>query len=173
MPKFQDLSGKKFNRWTIVYRVPSINKRTLYLCKCDCGVERIVQGKHVKEGSSKSCGCLCLEINAKRLQGNKLRYKHGLEKHPLRAIWKSMLDRCKNDKNRFYKNYGGRGISVCALWEESLLSFYDWALANGWEKGLSIDRIDNDGNYDPRNCRWITVSENSRRTKFRIINSSI
>ncbi len=83
-----------------------------------------------------------------------------------------MIDRCYNTNNRFYKNYGKRGICICDEWRDSLISFYDWSIANGWEKGLSIDRIDNDGHYEPKNCRWVTVAENSRRRKTRLNNNS-
>jgi hypothetical protein len=167
MGNFIDISGQKFNRWTVIERVHVYDRRTFWLCKCDCGVERPVEGKHVRYGTSKSCGCLCLEINAERLKGNKMGYIHGYEKHPLRAIRKAMTHRCYNSNNRFFKNYGQRGISVCNEWRESLISFIDWAISNGWKKGLSIDRIDVDGNYEPNNCRWITIAENSRRPKSR------
>lgn len=171
MPNFIDITGQKFNRWTVLNRVHVYPKRTFWLCRCDCGIERPVEGKHVRYGTSKSCGCLCLEINSRRLKGNNLGYKHGLEKHPLRAIWKAMLQRCYNPKNKFYKNYGGRGINACYEWSGSLPQFYEWALKNGWQKGLSIDRINNDGNYEPKNCRWITIAENSRRRKSRLNDS--
>lgn len=172
MPNFIDITGQKFNRWTVIKHVHIYPRRTFWLCRCDCGTERAVEGKHVRYGTSKSCGCLCLEINAARLKGNKLGYKHGLEKHPLRSIWKAMIHRCYYNNNRFYKNYGGRGIKVCHEWITSLLTFYEWAIRNGWKKGLSIDRIDNDGHYEPKNCRWVTVAENSRRSKTRLNNNS-
>jgi hypothetical protein len=109
-----------------------------------------------------------LEVNALRLKGNKLKFKHGFANHPLRSIRKSMIHRCYNENNPFYKNYGERGIKVCDEWKDSLESFMDWAISNGWVKGLSIDRIDNDGDYEPNNCHWITVSENSRKTMTRL-----
>ena len=168
MGSFINIAGNKFNRWTVLHRAFPNMPGTHYFCRCDCGTERIVEGKHLRYGTSKSCGCLCLEINAERLRGNQLGYKHGLEKHPLRAIRKAMIERCYSQRNRFYKNYGGRGIQVCAEWLSSLPEFYNWALANGWKKGLSIDRINNDGDYDPINCRWITISENSRRPKSKL-----
>lgn len=170
MGSYIDIKGKKFNRWLVLHRAFPNIPGTHYFCRCDCGTERIVEGKHLRYGTSMSCGCLCLEINAKRLQGNKIGYKHGLVNHPLRAIRKAMVDRCYNTKNLFYKNYGGRGITVCKEWLDSLQVFHEWAISNGWVKGLSLDRINNDGDYEPTNCRWITISENSRRPKTRLNN---
>jgi len=172
MPPYIDITGKKFNRWTAIHRAYPNKVGTYFFCRCDCGTESIVETMRLRNGKSKSCGCLCLEINAKRLKGNAQGYKHGLTSHPLRAIRKAMIDRCYNPKNLFYKNYGGRGISVCEAWKESLVDFYQWAVDNGWSKGLSIDRIDNNGNYEPSNCRWLTIEQNSRRPKSRLSNNT-
>lgn len=171
MPGFIDITGQKFNRWTVIKRVDTHPRRTFWLCKCDCGTERPVEGKHVRYGTSKSCGCLCLEINSRRLKGNTHGNIHGLHLHPLYAIRRSLISRCECKNNKFYKNYGGRGIRVCQNWRNSMLEFYQWAIENGWKKGLSIDRIDTDGNYEPENCRWITIGENSRRPKSKRSNS--
>jgi len=166
--RFIDLTGKVFERLTVINRVFQKERATHWLCKCICGNTSIVDGKHLKAGNIKSCGCLCLEINSMRLKDNTLGLKHGLTNHPLRAIRKAMMHRCCNHKNKFYKNYGARGISVCHEWTDSLECFYEWAMKSGWEKGLSIDRINNDGNYTPENCRWITISENSRRNAIKL-----
>jgi hypothetical protein len=165
MPTLKDLSGKKIGRLSVIKRVFTRPRATMWLCVCECGKEKIVDGTHLKKGVILSCGCLCLEINSKRWKGNKLTYKHGLTNHPLRAIWKAMIDRCRNPNNKFFKNYGGRGIIVCEEWMTSMPKFVEWALANGWIKGLSIDRRDNDGPYNPINCHWITISENSRKKR--------
>jgi len=164
-PKFIDLTGKRFDRILVLRRLPTIKKRTMWLCRCDCGAEKEIQGKHLTHGKIKSCGCLCLEINKKRMRGNSFGFKHGLAEHPLTAIRKAMIHRCKSPTNRFYKNYGGRGIYVCEEWEESLEAFVEWALNAEWKKGLSIDRKDNDGPYSPENCHWISVSENSSKKR--------
>jgi hypothetical protein len=163
--KFVDLTGKRFNRIVILKRIPTIKDRTMWLCKCDCGIQKEVQGKHLTHGKIQSCGCLCLEINTLRMKGNAFGRKHGLTNHPLRAIRKAMIHRCESPTNRFYKNYGGRGIGVCNEWRESLEAFVKWALNAGWKKGLSIDRKDNDGPYSPENCHWITVAENSSKKR--------
>lgn len=161
--RFIDMTGFVFDRLTVINRVFKKPRYTHWLCKCICGNTTIVDGNHLRGKKIRSCGCLNLEINRERLKGNALGYKNGLRNHPLRFIRKSMIHRCYNQNNRYYKNYGGRGISVCDEWRNSIKSFYEWALGNGWMKGLSIDRKDNNGNYEPSNCQWITISENSRK----------
>ena len=164
--KYIDLRNQKINKWTILSEDPiSKYRQILWKCKCDCGKEKYVQGKHLRSGKSKCCGCEGNKKIAERSKNNKYTYIHGLRDHPLRAIWKAMNHRCYIKTNRFYKNYGGRGIKVCEEWKLSLLDFYKWSIESGWKKGLSIDRIDNDGNYEPKNCRWITISENSSRKR--------
>ncbi len=162
-----DLTGKVFSRLTVVERRPNTDKfrQTFWFCHCICGNTTTVNSRHLREGNIQSCGCLNLEINSKRMKGNRFGYKHGYTDHPLRAIRKAMMHRCYNTNNRFYKNYGARGIVVCDEWKNSLESFINWSLANGWEKGLSVDRIDNDGPYSPHNCHWISVSANSSKKR--------
>jgi hypothetical protein len=162
--KFIDLTGRVFGRLTVIERIFRYPKRTEWKCKCICGVEKIIDGKHLKRGKILSCGCLCLEINSKRMKENNIGIKkHGLTNHPLRHIRKAMLHRCYNENNKFFKNYGGKGITVCEEWKNSLELFYEWAISSGWEKGLSIDRKNNEGNYNPENCEWITIAKNSSK----------
>ncbi len=95
--------------------------------------------------------------------------RHGLRKHPLYNVWDGMKRRCHNSDNPHYKNYGGRGITIFAGWINNFRAFYNWAIANGWKKGLWIDRINNDGNYRPENCRFVTSAvnnQNRRSTKL-------
>lgn len=162
-----DLTDKVFSRLKVVKRHANTNKfrQTFWLCQCICGNTTTVNGRHLRDGNIQSCGCLNLEINSSRMKGNQYGLKHGLTDHPLRAIRKAMTHRCYNPNNRFYKNYGGRGITVCDDWKKSLESFVEWSVCNGWQKGLSIDRIDNDGHYTPENCCWITISANSSKKR--------
>lgn len=114
---------------------------------------------HVKSGGTKSCGCY-------NKQSAKERHTtHGLTKHPLYNTWNDMKKRCYNPKYKNYIHYGGRGIKVYEEWKIDFLTFYNWAIQNGWVKGLSIDRIDVNGNYEPDNCRWVTQEIQCRNTR--------
>ena len=127
--------------------------------ECSCGTEKQIRVSHVKDGRVVSCGC----FKAKRL--GEYRRTHGQSKHPLHGIWRGMKSRCENPNVSSYKNYGGRGIKVCQSWQ-AFSSFFEWATRNGWEQGVQIDRINNDGDYEPENCRFSTAKQNSnnRRT---------
>lgn len=90
---------------------------------------------------------------------------HGLSSHPLYRKWAGMITRTTNKKESHYKNYGGRGIVVCEEWKNNFMDFYEWSVENGWKQGLTIDRINVNGNYEPKNCQWITMSENTMKDK--------
>jgi len=159
---WRDLSGQQFGRLTVLeYAGTSSNKHSLYLCKCECGNEKIIHGTSLTQGKTKSCGCLHRE------ETSKLMTTHGLTKEHRRicAAWSNMKDRCNNPANKFYSDYGGRGIIVCNEWEEDVVKFVEWALANGYNDKLTIDRIDNDGNYEPGNCKWSTPKEQNRNMR--------
>ena len=147
--------GQRFGRLIVIERAASDKHRnSKWRCKCDCGNETIVLGFNLKNQNTESCGCL--------------HKKHGLYNHPLYAVYHSMKGRCENQNNSDYDRYGGRGIKVCDEWRNDLKKFYDWCIKNEWNKGLEIDRIDNDGNYCPENCRFVTTLENSHnRTLLR------
>lgn len=125
--------------------------RHYYKCLCECGNTVVAQRNILKRGSRKSCGCLLIGKNR----------KHGERNTRLYGIWVGMRKRCRNN----YKYWGGRGIKVCADWDTSYEAFRDWAKVNGYEDDLSIDRRDNDGNYCPENCRFVTDAIQNRNTR--------
>lgn len=132
-------------------------------CICDCGKETIVSVSKITTGWTKSCGCLGINnLNVDR-------YVHGMRHSRFYGTWKSMINRCENPKYVHYKDYGGRGIKVCEEWKNSIQTFHDWCVANGHQEGLTLDRKDVNGNYEPNNCRWATLKQqanNTRRTLY-------
>lgn len=156
-----NLVGEKYGRWTVCEEIPERNKNGLvmYKCRCDCGVERVMMGSKLKRGLSKSCGCWSVELTKVR---NKT---HGLSKHPLYTVWGNMIDRCTNEKLSCYKNYGGRGITYFKEWEDAPDKFIKWCEDNGWQRGLEVDRRDNNGHYVPDNIRFLTHKEQQRNTR--------
>ena len=160
MPKFVDLTGNRYGKLVALERAKNRGKHTMWKCKCDCGNYTITGASELKQGTTKSCGCLKFESRNST---------HGLTKTRLYSIWSKMKDRCLNKNNPAYKWYGGRGITICQEWLDDFANFYNWSIENGYKEGLSIDRIDVNGNYEHCNCRWITLEEqalNTRTTKF-------
>ena len=158
MPKWVDRTGLKYGKLTCVKYLG--HKK--WLCKCDCGNECLRESRNLHDRSDCGCG----KPMRDRAAGEK-RSKHGESRTRLYKRWTSMLQRCENPNNRSFANYGGRGISVCDEWHD-YPTFRGWALANGYEESLSIDRIDTNGNYEPSNCRWTTSSvQLSNRRHYR------
>lgn len=159
MGKVFDLIGKRFGRLVVIDRAENAkNGSTRWVCRCDCGNIKTVQRSNLMSGDIKSCGCLRKEVTSK------LNKKHGQAGTRLHHIWIGMKQRCSNPKHKSYADYGGRGIKVCAEWED-FKNFYGWAINNGYQDGLEIDRIDNNEDYRPDNCRWVTRKVNSRNRR--------
>lgn len=168
MPKRLDLTGQRFGFLVVQsFAFYSKQKRHCYWnCLCDCGNKSIVSAQCLRRGYTKSCGCYNSKLK-KQFGGHHI--THGYSSHPICNTYWSMKARCYNKNHDAYKRYGGRGITVCEEWLHSSDAFVKWALENGWKEGLTLDRIDVNGNYEPKNCRWITRSEqalNKRNTIF-------
>lgn len=161
----KDITGTRYGYLIAVEPVKTKSKILHWKVHCDCGKEKIVRGKDLRNGSVTSCGC-------KRSYAIKnTREYHGMTKHPVYAIWLSMRSRCRLSTDPAWHSYGGRGIKVCALWNESFIAFWQ-DMGESYKSGLTLDRLDNNGNYNARNCAWRTRIQQARNTRRnRIINT--
>lgn len=163
---FVDMTGERYGKLVVLKRGKRNDKRGLYewICQCDCGNIKSVVGKDMKNGNTNSCGCM----SSRNFAGERTK-THGMSNDKLYNVWRSMKSRCTLPSQKSYKDYGGRGITVCEEWVNDFVCFYEWSVDNGYKDGLTIDRIDNDGNYEPTNCKWSTRTEqqkNKRNTKL-------
>lgn len=215
----EDLTGQRFGKLTVLKRAEDLieesgRRRTMWICRCDCGKETLKRGEVLKAGQANSCGCLrtydltgqrfgrlevikkleksywlckcdcgnttnalstCLVNGYKKSCGclqkeNPNRKTHGLSNTRIYRIYRKIIERCYNENSKLYKNYGGRGITMCEEWLEDFMNFYNWSMANGYSDDLSIDRKNNDKGYFPDNCRWTTVLvQNNNRRSNRIM----
>lgn len=156
-----DLTGQRFGRLTVIDFAENVNHKNKWLCKCDCGNYKKVSSSDLRANKVKSCGCLWKENSLLR---GKAAYKDGRSKERLYKIYQGMLTRCTNSNREDWKRYGGRGIAICEEWKD-YEKFRDWALNNGYQENLTIDRINVNKGYSPGNCRWITLKEQARNKR--------
>lgn len=162
MGRFKDLTGQKFGRLTVIKRAgTSKSGKVLWLCECCCEElnQIITTTSNLVTGNTKSCGCLAKESASRTGKANTI---HGDTDTRLYRIFRGMKDRCYNKNNKDYARYGGRGIKICTEWLNDYVSFKKWAINNGYQENLTIERKDFDEDYCPENCEWISMSQQQR-----------
>lgn len=150
-----NLTNEKFGKLTVLQYAFTKNNQAFWQCLCECGNKKNVRTQDLRSGKVKSCGCLRKQLLT----------THGLHNTRIYKIWNTIKGRCYNLKNTNYKYYGERGIKMCDSWKTNFISFYNWAISNGYRDNLTIDRINNNGNYEPSNCRWVTKEVQSWNTR--------
>jgi hypothetical protein len=159
MPKRKDITGQRIGKLVAKRFGPNINGCTTWICQCDCGNETTVTTQNLRPKHTTSCGCVKKAVVAKGANSS-----HGMRRTRIYAGWRAMKDRCLNPNNHAYDRYGGRGITICERW----MKFENFHQDMGDKPaGLTLDRIDNDGNYEPGNCKWSTPAEQARNRRKR------
>lgn len=156
MESVKNLKGLKFGRLLVLDVDESKKGKTYWKCLCECGNIKVVRGDSLQGGKCRSCGCLKKEQDKTNLAAH---HSHKQSGSQLYEKWQGMKSRCYRPSDKRYDRYGGRGIAVCEEWLHSFSNFYKWAIVSGYECGLTIDRINNDGNYEPNNCRFANTKE--------------
>lgn len=173
MGKLIDLTGLRFGKLTVIGYVENrpVGKRTVmkpyWRCKCDCGNVKDICGDNLRSGASQSCGCETRRATIERSTKHGFA-KRGKNRSRIYSIWASMIRRCTSSTEKAYKYYGERGITVCDEWKD-FESFKNWAFANGYDKKLTIDRIDVNGDYEPSNCRWVGMDIQANNTRANVM----
>lgn len=155
----KDLTGQRFGKLTVLEFVQTEDSNSHWKCICSCGSVTIVTGSHLKSGHTKSCGCIDKARNKKHNKYYTRIYK----------IWANIKTRCCNINHSTYKDYGGRGITICDEWKDNFQAFYKWAMSNGYDDNLTIDRINNNGNYEPSNCHWVNMKTQCRNRRNNVV----
>lgn len=161
--RYKDLTGQTFGKLTVIsidhFQKHERGTKVYWLCKCSCGKYKIARSDCLKDGGVKSCGCA---------YSDRIGSQENWSRSRLYSIYKHMVDRCYNKKNKKYYMYGGKGIEICDEWKNSFKSFKEWSLCHEYNNELTIDRIDGDKGYSPNNCRWVSYKEQNRNLKTNV-----